>query len=357
MRSSIDRAEWYQKLSDIDRIHDSKIYKIDPNSTSRIEVNTFWPDFSVKEKLKIVIEEKQPDAWQPPMIRNQNRIKLKTTIRENHKEIHQRVVDLNATINPRTQAHNRKSAYTSIEEEHDFRSDIVAEQIRAWRCLLPTLIKKLSRIPDPRRTKSVKHKLTVLMIFGLFAFIFRLQSRREMNRELTGPLIQEHLKKIFPEIDTIPHSCTLARLLETINPNKIEAVHIELVKELIKKKKFKPLLINGCLPITIDGTQKLYRNGLLEDARWCERKVGNSEDDNMQQYIYVVEANITLSNGLNIPLITEYLYRENNKSEQTKGKQDSGTPRGVYISEVKVLTRKRYLPHLGSSFELMAVTT
>ena len=163
--------------------------------------------------------------------------------------------------------------------------------------------------------------------------------------------------KIFPEIDTIPHSCTLARLLETINPNKIEAVHIELVKELIKKKKFKPLLINGCLPITIDGTQKLYRNGLLEDARWCERKVGNSEDDNMQQYIYVVEANITLSNGLNIPLITEYLYRENNKSEQTKGKQDSGTPRGVYISEVKVLTRKRYLPHLGSSFELMAVTT
>lgn len=304
-----------------------------------------------------MIEEKQPDAWQPPMIRNQNRIKLKTTIRENHKEIHQRVVDLNATINPRTQAHNRKSAYTSIEEEHDFRSDIVAEQIRAWRCLLPTLIKKLSRIPDPRRTKSVKHKLTVLMIFGLFAFIFRLQSRREMNRELTGPLIQEHLKKIFPEIDTIPHSCTLARLLETINPNKIEAVHIELVKELIKKKKFKPLLINGCLPITIDGTQKLYRNGLLEDARWCERKVGNSEDDNMQQYIYVVEANITLSNGLNIPLITEYLYRENNKSEQTKGKQDSGTPRGVYISEVKVLTRKRYLPHLGSSFELMAVTT
>ncbi len=133
-----------------------------------------------------MIEEKQPDAWQPPMIRNQNRIKLKTIIRENHKEIHQRVVNINATINPRTQAHNRKAAYITIEEERAFRSDVAASQIRAWRSLLPSLIRKLSRIPDPRRTKSVKHKIATLMLFGLLLFVFRLTSRREANRELTG---------------------------------------------------------------------------------------------------------------------------------------------------------------------------
>jgi len=181
------------------------------------------------------------------------------------------------------------------------------EQIRAWRSLLPTLIKRLSKIPDPRRTKSVKHKLTVLMLFGLFAFIFRLSSRREMNSELTTPTIHENLKKIFPDIESIPHADTLARLLEKIDPKSIEEAHVNLVRELINKKKFKKFLIHGCIPITIDGTQKLYRNDLLQDPRWCERKVGNPESGNKQQYIYTIEANITLKNGLTSPQIKKFM--------------------------------------------------
>ena len=34
--------------------------------------------------------------------------------------------------------------------------------------------------------------------------------------------------------------------------------------------------------VSIDGTQKLYRNGLLQDIKWCERKVGNPEEENMR---------------------------------------------------------------------------
>ena len=224
-----------------------------------------------------------------------------------HQAIQQEVLTVGAGIVPRTQAHNRKAPYTTVEGERAFRSDIVAAQIRTWRSLLPGLLKKLSRIPDPRRTTSVKHKLAVLMIFGLFAFIFRLTSRREMNRELTGALIHEHMEKIFPEIETIPHADTLARLLKNINPRYIESAHIHFIKDLIKNKKFRQLLINKCLPITVDGTQKLYRDGLLEDARWCERTVGNPKNENKQQYIYVIKANNTLQNGLEIPLMIEYL--------------------------------------------------
>ena len=122
-------------------------------------------------------------------------------------------------------------------------------------------------------------------MFGLMAFIFRLSSRREMNRELTGPVITEHLKKLFPEIDSVPHADTLARMLAHTNPQKIEAIHISLIADLIKKKKFRKLLIKGCLPISIDGAQKLTRNGLLQDERWCERHVGDGDDK--QQYLYV----------------------------------------------------------------------
>src|SRR5271166_2316475 len=97
---------------------------------------------------------------------------LQTRIRESHREIHQQVITMGADITPRTQAHNRKLSYNTIEEEREFRSEIVDAQIRAWRSLLPNLINKLSRIPDPRRSKSIKHKLVVLMVYGLFSFIF-----------------------------------------------------------------------------------------------------------------------------------------------------------------------------------------
>lgn len=114
------------------------------------------------------------------------------------------------------------------------------------------------------------------------------------------------------------------------------------IKELIKKKKFRKLLIHDCLPVTIDGTQKLYRQGLLQDPRWCERKIGDPEAGNKQQYIYTIEANITFKNGLTIPLMTEYLTRENNALEQPDSKQDSETTAFERMAE----RLKQYFPHL-----------
>jgi len=218
----------------------------------------------------------------------------------------------------------------------------MAEQVKAWRAILPSLIKKFSRIEDYRRTKSVKHKMVVLMIFGLFAFIFRLSSRREMNRELTGIIIHQHLRKIFPDLDSIPHADTLARMLEHINLKKIEAAHIDLIKELIHKKKFKKLLIHGCVPVAVDGAQKLFRDGILHDSHWLQRTVGKNKSLTEQQYVYVIEANITLKNGLNIPLLSEFLYMENNQLINPEGKQDCE----LHAFERLATKLKRYFPRL-----------
>jgi len=265
---------------------------------------------------------------------------LRAKIRESFHEIRCHREDGNAEIVPRIQAHNRKCSTESIEEENEFREEAVAAQIKAWRSMLPLLIRRFSRIPDYRRLTHVKHKVTVLMMFGLFAFIFRLCSRREMNRELTSPVVFEHLKKLFPEIDTIPHADTLERLLEKTDPREIEKAHIALIKDLINKKKFKKLLIHGCVPITVDGTQKLYRDGLLQDEHWCERKVGKEKEK--QQYVYALEANLTLKNGLNVPLITEYLYTHNNQLLNTEDKQDSETTAFERLAE----RLKHYFPRL-----------
>tara|TARA_R110000868_G_scaffold246596_1_gene503184 strand:+ start:892 stop:1725 length:834 start_codon:yes stop_codon:yes gene_type:complete len=239
---------------------------------------------------------------QSPVTHSIYRANLKKKIATSQKQIRNKVITANADITHRTQAVNAKRSYQTIEDEQEARQAIVADQIKVWRRTLPTLMKKLSRISDPRRPKSIKHKIAVLMIFGLLAFVFRRSSRREMNRELTGAAINHHLRKIFPELDSIPHADTLARFLERINVGVIEDAHIALIKQLITGKKFKRLLINGCLPITIDGCQKLFRNGLLHDSHWLQRTVGSEGNKISQQYVYAMEANITLKNGLSIPL-------------------------------------------------------
>lgn len=95
-----------------------------------------------------------------------------------------------------------------------------------------------------------------------------------------------------------------------------------MIRQLINGKKFKKLLIHGCLPISIDGSQKLFRDGLLHDSHWLQRTVGKENLQTKQQYIYIVEANITLKNGLNIPLLTEYLAMDNNQLANPTNKQD-----------------------------------
>lgn len=115
---------------------------------------------------------------------------------------------------------------------------------------------------------------------------------------------------------------------------------MQLIYQLIRNKKFKKLTIAGCLPIAIDGTQKLYRKGELHDLRWLSRKVGNTADN--QQYVYVLEANIVFKNGLTIPLLTEYLKTDWNVLVTPQGKQE------CELIAFEILTKKLkgYFPRL-----------
>jgi len=171
---------------------------------------------------------------------------------------------------------------------------------------------------------------------------FRLSSRREMNRELSGAVIFENLQKLFPELESIPHADTLARVLEKINVKEIEETHIFLINKLLRNKKFKRLLISGCLPIAIDGTQKLYRDGELHDLRWLSRTVGSEEAKLNQQYVYILEANIVFQNGLTIPLLTEYLKTDWNVLNNPEGKQDCE----LVAFERLAAKLKKYFPRL-----------
>ena len=223
---------------------------------------------------------------------------------------------------------NRKCHDKTVEEEGDMRLAAVTAQIKVYRAELPILLKRLSKIKDARNPKKIKHKLTVLLIYGILCFAFQMTSRRESTREMTRPMFMANLRRLFPELGDLPHHDTLARLLAQIDVTDLEQAHLDMIRHLIRSKKFLRYLIGGCYPIAIDGTQK-FKRAHLWDEECLERKVSTKKGDEdkaeepekkKQYYVYVLEANLAFQNGMVIPLLSEILsYTE---GDNEKNKQD-----------------------------------
>ena len=62
--------------------------------------------------------------------------------------IRSKLTNTNSAINHRTKANNKKLAFKSIEDEKDYREDIIKDQIRVWRSMLPKIIRQFAKIPD-----------------------------------------------------------------------------------------------------------------------------------------------------------------------------------------------------------------
>ena len=151
-----------------------------------------------------------------------------------------------------------------------------------------------------------------ITLTGLLSFVFQMGSRREANRQLSRPAFLETLKELFPELESLPHGDTLNRLLERIDVKELEQAHLDLVRRFIGNKKFRRFLVNQCYPIAIDGTQKLARDGQWNDIEWLERRFESKDGEKVQQYVYVLEANLVFYNGLTLPLMSEFLSYASN---------------------------------------------
>jgi len=218
---------------------------------------------------------------------------------------------------------NSKSRFESTEQESAARTEAVSRLILIMRQMLPVLLGRLGKIPDPRNPKKLKHRLTVLMLYGILVFVLQYGSRRGANEEITRPMFEHNLRLLFPQLESLPHSDTLFRLLCRIDVSQIEQAHIELVNHLIRNKKFTRYLINNCYPIGIDGTQKIAFSALW-DEHLLQRRTGRKVDpdsgevQSYQYYVYVLEASLCFHNGMVIPLMSEFLEYETDEDGQSK---------------------------------------
>lgn len=211
---------------------------------------------------------------------------------------------------------NRLNIAENVDAELENRQDTVERVTIVYRQMLPLLLRKLSRIKDPRNPNKITHKITVLLLYGMLMFVYQIGSRREANRTMSCILF-ENLKAMFPELETLPHADTLARLLEVIDVSEIQECMVELLKDLIKRKKFKNYLLKKNYLIAIDGTQKFYRN-YQWDEKCLERNVGKEETKTAQYYVYVLESVLILSNGITLPLYSLFLDNKDWVKGETK---------------------------------------
>ena len=234
---------------------------------------------------------------------------------------------------------NRTSPYESVEEEQRGRSEAVIEHARLIREKLPVLLKEFSQIPDPRQPLLLRHKLTTLMVYGILMFVLQTGSRRRSNEKLSAPAMKSALMALFPDLESLPHHDTLYRLLAAIEPERIEEAQVALVRSLIRDKKFSDHLVEGRYLIAMDGTQKMVRR-LLPDDAWLQRQVGAEGKKRSQYYVYVLEANLVLSNGVSIPLMSEFL--DYGKGDSEREKQDCEQRAFFRLTE----RLKKAFPHL-----------
>jgi hypothetical protein len=211
---------------------------------------------------------------------------------------------------------NRKCGYKCVEEEREARQQAAEAQLNAWRALLPGILEKFSLIKDPRRPKSVRHKLTVLLVFGMLLFASQCASRRQANRELSRPSILQALQSVFPDLDSVPHLDTVERFLEEIQPEDIENVLVRTVARLLRSHKLVALLVEKYYVVAIDGSRKFTRT-----VPFAKEALHRKNGDETSYYAYVLEAVLVGPQGVNIPLLAEFCE---NKAEDDneESKQD-----------------------------------
>ncbi len=234
-----------------------------------------------------------------------------------------------------TTADNAKSEYMTHSEEVDARQEMARDYLKVLQSGLPGLLTRLSKVKDYRNPKKTKHKVAVILLFGIFWFVFQKSSRRQANEELTNPIFLENMRFFFPDLESLPHHDTVNRFLCMVDINQLEEVLVGLIKDFIRSKKFQNYLIDKCVPIAIDGTQKL-----TYDFLWSEECLERTRNEKTQYYCYTLEASLVFQNGIIVPLITEFL--DFMQGDELRNKQDCETNAFKRLAE-KI---KAYFPKL-----------
>jgi len=224
--------------------------------------------------------------------------------------------------------------------------------VKTIRTFFPKLGKWVRAISDPRNANQIDYDSEVIVWVAIFVGLLRLGSMRNINlligRDSDDPSIfLDNFKSLFPllnikqfDLEGIPHYDTVIRLINRLDLKDIEQIFVKMLRYLIRKKALEKFrLVDKYYQIAIDGSRILKFN-----SRHCDqclsRKIKEDDKGNpiYEYYHYVLDAKLVTSNGLSIPIFTEFIENK----EVNPDKQDCEL-KGFYRLAKKI---RAYFPRL-----------
>ncbi len=169
----------------------------------------------------------------------------------------------------------------------------------------PSFLNWMKTINDPREQGKIEYPLANLLWVGIFLFLMKLESRRQIKfRFNTEEFIHNLTLLTKVDMDKMAHPDTLSYLLEKLPPEAISKLRVKMVNRLIRMKcleKFR--LLGKYYLLAIDGT-----GHLVFKKRHCQHCLVRRKEGKVLYYYHnVLEAKLVTANGLAISVETEFI--------------------------------------------------
>ena len=172
----------------------------------------------------------------------------------------------------------------------------------------PKLTKWLNQVADPRQVKKIKYRPSHLLWLGVFLFLARLGSKRQIKFRLATDEFKKNLNLLtYEDNHSIAHHDTLENFVEKLNPDEMSLVRHKMIARLLRMKCLSPYrLMDIYYMIAVDGT-----GHLAFSHRHCPYCLTKEKDGKVIYYYHnVLEAKIVTEAGLALSCETEFI--ENN---------------------------------------------
>ena len=171
----------------------------------------------------------------------------------------------------------------------------------------PTLASHLSSVNDPR--KGEQYTIEELLMAGIVLFVFRCDSRNSFNHKSNDKKFCKNYYRTFRL--NVPHMDAVNDLMVKIDAKELEDIRCKLFSALIEKRVFHKFhFFDKYFSIGIDatGVYNWGENPPDDIAKYAIKKT--SKHGKVNYFTLMVEAVLICSNGMTIPLMSEWVANE-----------------------------------------------
>lgn len=201
----------------------------------------------------------------------------------------------------------------------------------------------------------ITYNLKLLLLEGVFLFLFKLESRRNVAFKLSTKELKDNLQEWLrlegekvKELERLAHGDTLNYLLKKLNPSHLSGLIYSMINRLIRMRALeKYRLFNQYYLIAVDSTWR-FKFKKRHCKHCLEMKVGEDKKGD-SVYIYyhpVLEAKLITYNGLALSIATEFI-------ENVKVNEEDGFEKQKQDSELKAFYR--LAPRLKEMFPQLKI--